>query len=176
VITQRLDRNRTDRMLGGVCGGIGSYLGVDPTIVRLVFVVATILTGGLVALLYLILWIVIPEEPRWGMGNSFETSFSGTGDPTPGDSSPTGGPGQETGLPPYGSVGSATGFSSPQASSWHAERRRRRHQWSGWVLVSLGTFFLAMNLHLLDWLNFHLFWPLFLIIIGMFLLWRRHVE
>lgn len=61
----RLYRSRTNRMIAGVAGGLGEYFGIDPTLVRLLFVVfAVFVGGGLMA--YLILWIVIPEEPRTG--------------------------------------------------------------------------------------------------------------
>lgn len=58
---KRLYRSRTDRKLGGVCGGIAAYFNADPTIVRLITVLC-ILTG-LPILVYIIMWIVIPEEP-----------------------------------------------------------------------------------------------------------------
>jgi phage shock protein C len=50
-------------MLGGVCGGLGEHVDVDPTIIRLVWVVITLLTIGTGLLVYLIAWIIIPEEP-----------------------------------------------------------------------------------------------------------------
>ncbi len=59
---KRLYRARHDRMIGGVCGGLGTYLGIDPTIVRLLFVLFAFAGGpGIVA--YLIMLIVVPEEP-----------------------------------------------------------------------------------------------------------------
>jgi len=57
---KKLYRSRTERMLGGVCGGLGEYLNIDPTLVRLAFVAATLL-GGPGALAYIILWIITPE-------------------------------------------------------------------------------------------------------------------
>ncbi len=60
--SRRLYRSRTNRMVAGVCGGLGNYFNVDPTIVRLLFVLAT-LPGGLPGpLVYLVLWIVIPKS------------------------------------------------------------------------------------------------------------------
>jgi phage shock protein C len=50
-------------MLGGVCGGLGEHVDVDPTIIRLVWAVITLLTIGTGLLVYLIAWIIIPEEP-----------------------------------------------------------------------------------------------------------------
>ena len=57
----RLYRSKTDVILGGVCAGLGKYLGIDPTWVRLFFVLIT-LAGGAGVLVYIILWIVVPEE------------------------------------------------------------------------------------------------------------------
>jgi phage shock protein PspC (stress-responsive transcriptional regulator) len=50
-------------MLGGVCTGIGSHLDIDPTVVRLVWVALTLLSLGTGILVYLIAWVLIPEEP-----------------------------------------------------------------------------------------------------------------
>lgn len=58
---KRLTRSRTNRQLAGVCGGLGEYFGVDPTLIRIAFVLVTIFAGtGL--LLYIILALIIPEE------------------------------------------------------------------------------------------------------------------
>ncbi len=59
---KRLYRSRRDRMIGGVCGGLAEYLDTDPTIIRLAFALS-ILLGGAGVIAYLIMWIVIPEEP-----------------------------------------------------------------------------------------------------------------
>lgn len=56
----RLKKSRTDKMITGVCGGIAEYLGWDPTIVRIIFVVFTFL-GGWPVLLYFILALVMPD-------------------------------------------------------------------------------------------------------------------
>jgi len=60
---KRLYRSRTDRILGGVAGGIGEYLNVDPTIIRLIWLLS-ILLGGVGFPLYLIAWLIIPRKPR----------------------------------------------------------------------------------------------------------------
>ena len=56
-----LRRSRDDRVIAGVCGGLGRYFGIDPVILRLVFVVL-LLAGGSGILLYGVGWIAIPEE------------------------------------------------------------------------------------------------------------------
>lgn len=60
---KRLYRSTKERMLAGVCGGIGKYLGIDPTLVRLIFVLSIFLTFTTSLFVYLVLWLVIPEEP-----------------------------------------------------------------------------------------------------------------
>jgi len=60
---KRLYRSGNNRILGGVCGGIGEYLGVDPTIIRLVWILSTLLSLGIGILLYLIAWVLIPTNP-----------------------------------------------------------------------------------------------------------------
>lgn len=60
--TKKFYRSRVDRKIGGVCGGLGEYFGIDPTLVRLLFVLGLLFVGGTL-LAYLILLIVIPDEP-----------------------------------------------------------------------------------------------------------------
>lgn len=63
-MSQRLFRSRADRMLAGVCGGLAEYFEVDSTLVRVVYVVATILTGVLGGLvLYALLAVIMPGSP-----------------------------------------------------------------------------------------------------------------
>ncbi len=57
-----LRRSRTNRVAGGVCGGLGAYFDIDPVLIRVLFVVLTIFTGGLWALVWLVLLLAIPEE------------------------------------------------------------------------------------------------------------------
>jgi len=59
----RLYRTQQDRIFGGVCGGLGRYLKIDTVLVRLFFVVFT-LVGGIGPLVYIILWIVVPSEEQ----------------------------------------------------------------------------------------------------------------
>jgi phage shock protein PspC (stress-responsive transcriptional regulator) len=59
-------RSFTDRVLGGVCGGLGGLLRINPWWFRVVFVALTIITLGAFALLYLALWLAIPQESPVG--------------------------------------------------------------------------------------------------------------
>lgn len=61
--SRRLYRSRTDRSIAGVCGGLAEFFRIDPTLLRLITLLL-ILFGGLSIWIYIILWIVIPEEPQ----------------------------------------------------------------------------------------------------------------
>lgn len=63
----RLFRSRDDRVIAGVCGGLGRHLGIDPVLIRIAAVVL-VFAGGAGILLYAIGWIAIPEEPARGLG------------------------------------------------------------------------------------------------------------
>ena len=58
---KRLYRSEENKIIGGVCGGLGEYFDIDPSIVRIIFV-AIVLAGGSGLLIYLILWIILPTK------------------------------------------------------------------------------------------------------------------
>jgi phage shock protein C len=65
VIQKRLMRSSTDNKISGVCGGLAEYMDVDPTVVRLVWVLITFFTGivfGIIA--YFVAWLVVPLAPE----------------------------------------------------------------------------------------------------------------
>ncbi|MEQ8774424.1 MAG: PspC domain-containing protein [Marinoscillum sp.] len=62
-MTKRLYRSKKDSMLAGVCGGIAEYFDLDPTLVRIGYLVLSALSVGFPGILvYIILWIVVPEQ------------------------------------------------------------------------------------------------------------------
>jgi phage shock protein C len=58
---KKLYRSRKNYMLGGVCGGIGEYFNIDPTLVRLAVAFSMLLGGGII--IYLVAWVIIPLNP-----------------------------------------------------------------------------------------------------------------
>lgn len=64
---KKIYRSRSDKMLAGVCGGIGTYFQVDPSFIRIGWVLATLFSGGLGILVYILLIIIFPEEPAGEM-------------------------------------------------------------------------------------------------------------
>ena len=62
-----LYRSRRARMIAGVCGGIAEWLGLDPTLVRILFVLVSILSAAFPGfLVYILLWVLMPENPIQG--------------------------------------------------------------------------------------------------------------
>lgn len=59
---RQLRRSRTDRRIAGVCGGLGQAFGINPTWFRLLFVLLGLPGGAPGILVYLVLWVVMPEE------------------------------------------------------------------------------------------------------------------
>jgi len=61
--SKRLYRSEKNKILGGVCGGIAEYFGVDPVLIRLLWVIITLAWGSGI-LLYIIAWIIMPRNPK----------------------------------------------------------------------------------------------------------------
>jgi phage shock protein C len=57
--------SETNKKVGGVCGGIGEYFNIDPTLVRLIWIVITLMTMGTGIVAYIIAWVVIPQQPKF---------------------------------------------------------------------------------------------------------------
>lgn len=69
---KRMRRSKTDKLIAGVCGGLGEYFNIDPTLIRLVFGVL-LFAQGVGAIIYLVLWIVLPYRELTG-GNTSRTN------------------------------------------------------------------------------------------------------
>jgi phage shock protein C len=127
-------------MIAGVCGGLAAYLGVDPVLVRLAFLLL-IPAGGVGIPLYLILMIIVPEESDVDLSQSevIEKNIEGFGD----------------------------------TISTSVERNRQHPNGptiAAGLLIVMGFYFLFENL---GWVSGSVFWPLALIVLGVFLLVRR---
>jgi phage shock protein C len=59
--THKLYRSKNNRKLAGVCGGLGEYLGADPTVIRVLFIVLAVF-GGAGLIVYLAMWLIVPQE------------------------------------------------------------------------------------------------------------------
>lgn len=145
-MSERLYRSRDDRMLAGVAGGLAERWDADPSLVRLVWALLVIFTGGIALVVYIVMAIVVPEGSREG---------------TPGVSP---------------APAATSSHWEPSGSEARATRRAARRQRGdsaapaviGLFLVVLGGFFLAREW--LPQLDFDWFWPLMLIGLGVLLL------
>ncbi len=136
----RLMRSDDEKMIAGVCGGLGQYLGVDPVFVRLAFLLL-IPAGGVGLPLYFILMIIMPSESDVDLTQSeiVEKNLEGLGD----------------------------------TISTSVERSRQHPNGpaiAAALLIIMGFYFLFENF---GWINGGIFWPLALILLGVFLLLRR---
>lgn len=66
---KKLYRSVTDRKIAGVCGGLAKYLDVDPTVVRIIFLILLFMIGG-GFIIYLIIWICAPDENHMDLPNT----------------------------------------------------------------------------------------------------------
>jgi phage shock protein PspC (stress-responsive transcriptional regulator) len=137
-------------MIAGVCGGLGQYFSVDSTIVRLVFLLLLIF-GGAGFLLYLILWIVVPDEQRLGASPQ---------DVIQANTQEMGQAASDFGK----SMGQAVGSSGGDVAQSAA---RNGPLIFAVILIFLGIWFLLQNLFHID---LGQLWPIVLIVIGLALL------
>jgi phage shock protein C len=74
---KRLTRSRDDKWIGGVCGGIAKYVGVDSNLIRIIVAVATLLGAGTLIIAYILAWFLIPLE------DAAPSVFNGESPPAP---------------------------------------------------------------------------------------------
>lgn len=185
-------------MWAGVAGGMAEYFDLDPSLVRLLWVAATVVTGGLAVPVYILAWIILPRDDRqvgygpgpwhdWSEEFHRETqrladearrvaddvrSTHGWRAPEPPPSSETGAASETT--------SSAAGAAAAEDPWWRSERyiepQRPQHRHSkstGVVLVGLGVLLLAANAGVFRWIDGRTMWPLILIGLGVILLGRQ---
>jgi phage shock protein C len=151
-MSTRLERSTTNKVIAGVCGGIAEYLQVDPTLVRVFFVIAGVMTAGLAFIGYLVLLVLMPLPGR----------------PTPFVTSAT---------PPAGTAADAPSSDTTVQSSSPAESdplaaERRRTAFGGF-LIALGVIFLLSNVGVFRIVRWDLIWPLVIVAAGVLLLAQR---
>ena len=157
---RRLYRSRSDRAIAGIAGGMAEYLEVDPTVVRILWILAGIFTGGLMLLLYVILAFVIPANPYPGGPIPAGAGYA-PGSPTGWGQPPTA-PGAATWSPDWNAR-----YEAERAA--RAERPGRAGLIIGTVLIVFGVIAL-LDVALPSWVGGALFGPALLLAIGAALL------
>ena len=90
-MTERLYRSRDDRMLAGVAGGVAEMLDTDPSLIRIVWVLLAFLTGGIALVVYIVMAIVVPEQPPGYLpGTPPPAGTAPDGAPLPASAAPAG--------------------------------------------------------------------------------------
>lgn len=146
-----LYRSETNKMVGGVCGGLGDYFSIDPTLIRLLFILLTIGEGAGI-LIYLILWLLLPSEHK-ALSADGEVDFISNPEEFAGRAREMGDELRE-----------AVSHPNPQSTFF-----------IGAALILIGIVFLVDNLNItwLRWLDFGVLWPLAVIAVGVVLIIRR---
>jgi len=149
---KRLFRSRKDGLIAGVCGGLAEYFDVDPSLVRLVFILAIFL-GGAGLVVYLVAWLIVPENPEQSPTASFVKNQQMK---------------EEV-------VGELRRLGSSLAERFEAtvedgeERPERRSTvFVGLALIVIGAAFFLKNFF--PWLALESLWPVLLIGVGVLLL------
>ena len=146
-MADRLYRSPDDRMLAGVAGGVAEMLDIDPSLVRIVWAVLTVLTGGLALLVYVVMAIVVPERPI------------GVEARRPG--------GDRAGTADAGVVSPAAGASPGRARRSDRSDATRGGLVAGLILILVGGFFLVREL--LPSIDLGFWWPTIAIGLGLVL-------
>ena len=142
----RLYRSVDDRMIGGVCGGLGTYLSIDPIFIRLLFVL--LLFGrDFGFILYLLLWVLIPEE-----GKTYGFKDESLGERVKSMGSDI----QQAVTQPHPQSGIILGV--------------------GLIVIGGFLFMDQMNFTWMRWFDFDILWPILLIVGGFVLLFRRRQD
>jgi phage shock protein C len=138
-----LYRSETNRVIAGVCGGLGEFLGIDPLIVRIFFIIWTVL-GQASVLVYFILWVIIPNKSVSDTGESFNSNELGAR---------------------FRQMGRELGEVARQPS-------QELITYAGIALIGWGLYYLLRHFGFpwFAWNYSFLFWPALLIIAGVFIL------
>ena len=139
---KKLYRSRTDTVIAGVAGGLGEYFSIDPVLIRLIFVMAAIF-GGVGIPAYIVLWIILPEEPTDTIGSEETVK-------------------KNVNQMKERAESIAQGLRSDSSDT-------RTRTLIGALLVGLGVMFILDNF---GFFRADLFWPLVLVVIGIFILRR----
>jgi phage shock protein C len=173
-MNRHLYRSRDDRMLAGVAGGLAELWDADPSLVRIVWAVLVVLTGGIALVIYIVMAIVVPEE-----GDTVWVGPAGGPAGPVGDTAPVGASAETSpGTPP--TAAPPTDWRQTRYES-RMQRREARAAWRashphdrtgavviGVLFVLLGAWFLVRQyLPTIDW---DWFWPLILIGLGVLIL------
>ena len=182
-MTDRLYRSPTDKVIAGVAGGMAVWLNIDPSLIRVAWVLLAIFSGGAFLLVYIVMMIVVPLPPAGWIPRPRDGWAPGTGAPggwqpggpagpwsTPADGpagapgapgTTPGAPGGAWQAPPAGWSAPPQGWSAPDG--WAPRAAGNAGLILGGALVAVGAWFLIDDYVRIDW---DLLWPVAVIVLG----------
>lgn len=156
-----ISRSRQNRILGGVAGGLANYLSIDIIVVRILFVISMFFSG-IGILLYIIMWIVIPEEEFSNFSHAENINTSETTSDQNVNTS-------EAKSDPNFNTSETT--SNPNINFTIPKKKNKNVQLIfGIILILFGVFFLGIEVF--SFLNFEDLFPILLVGLGIYLLWN----
>ena len=162
-MTDRLYRSPTDRVIAGVAGGLAAWLRIDPSLVRVAWVVLAVLSGGIFLLVYIVMMIVVPLPPPGWVPSAGPP-------PQQGGQWTSAAPGGQWGTPPASGQwapppAGGSSWTPPPGSvpAWKSPDPTNAGIVFGFILVGLGVWFLVAQYIHIDW---QLVWPVIVILVG----------
>lgn len=173
-MSENLARSNSNKVIAGVCGGLAEYFRVDVTLVRLVWI-ATVFAGGAGIIMYILALIIMPEKQEV---QRYQTAHTNSRSDEVVDTN------QELVTPPIDVVVEGEGPVTEE-ESLHEENEQQmeenkmkgeniednRQKTLGFILVGVGTYFLLARFF--PRIHFHNWWPVLLIILGLFIVFKN---
>jgi len=182
---RRLVRSSRERMWAGVAGGMAEYFDLDPALVRLLWVAAAVVSGGLAVPVYILAWIILPRDDRppvttQHVWRDWSDEFHSETQRLAEEARRVADELRHTPPPPT-EAGTRASAPPPEPDWWTSERyvephrhHRGRHPRStGIVLVTLGLLLLAANAGIFNFIEWRMMWPVVFIGLGVLLLARQ---
>ncbi len=147
---RKLRRSRREKIIAGVCGGLAEYFDIDPFLVRLAFLLGALFLNGAGFVVYIILWILVPLES-----------------------------GPEVEINRKEKIKEFTGKFSEGVQNVASEIRENKSWWSksrnilGLIFLLIGVVALINIIYPFSWINWRVFWPLLIILLGLLLIFKK---
>ena len=143
-------RSKHNKIIGGVCGGLGEYFNIDPNIIRLIFVLLTVF-GGSGVIIYLVLWIILPSESQITSGkDNLKDNLNDVKERM-----------------------RQFAHDIRNSTKSHDSNEPKSRNLAAYAAILLGTLFLLNNFGFSSVINIDRLWPLLLILLGISLMLRK---
>ncbi|MFH0853241.1 MAG: PspC domain-containing protein [bacterium] len=141
---KRLTRSKSDRMVAGVAGGLAEYFNIDPVIFRAAFVLFALFDGAGV-LIYIVMWIIVPETGKESEKKNLEEKVK------------------------------EVGKEAEQLVNKHVNENSsyQARNIIGIIIIIIGAMALLRQFYPMSWLGFHMIWPIIIVVFGFLLIIKK---